>query len=314
MEDAVLPLTDKHVDLALVLHSSRHNAQTNPFCPISRLPPELLENIFIHNARDSYVYGKYGNSMPAAPNWANVSYVCRHWRDVALGCPSLWTYIPRTSQRWTQELLARSKNVPLKVYGGIRPGDEPSRMLSIVEQVLNHMERIQTLYLHLPSLSQVRDSRILSKFLFSCAPCLEYLDLLGFEIIDGPGVSLLHFEGETPALRILKLADCSLPWYSFRLNGLTVLELFDPRPQQTMTEFLIVLRCMPSLVDLSLHDVLLEAHGFLSNGEVSATPTVNLPCLSELYVSAPSLVVVAFLACVNIPLGARVLLECMYRC
>jgi hypothetical protein len=42
-------------------------------------------------------------------HWVNVSYVCRHWRNVALNCATLWTYLFVMSPRWTEELLARSK-------------------------------------------------------------------------------------------------------------------------------------------------------------------------------------------------------------
>ncbi|KAF8559424.1 hypothetical protein OG21DRAFT_1368133, partial [Imleria badia] len=79
---------------------------------IFRLPIEILEIIFIHCARDYYT--KDGRRpTPTVPSWVNVSYVCCHWRNVALDCPTLWTYLFATSPRWTEELLARSKQAPL---------------------------------------------------------------------------------------------------------------------------------------------------------------------------------------------------------
>jgi hypothetical protein len=60
-----------------------------------------------------------------------------------------------------------------------------------------------------------------------------------------------------------------------------------------MEDLIFYLRRMPGLVKLTLHDILSSTHDFLSNGEVSAAPIVNLPCLSKLYVSAPVSTVVA---------------------
>jgi hypothetical protein len=64
-------------------------------------------------------------------------------------------------------------------------------LISVME--MNHVERIQTLCLHLPGVSEVRDSQILN------APCLEYLDLLGLNIKEDLEEPLLPFK--TPALR-----------------------------------------------------------------------------------------------------------------
>jgi hypothetical protein len=104
-----LARTDEDVDgvTGLVSNEPRLDLRTNPLSPVFRLPAEILANIFIHNARDSYME-IYGDPNSTTPSWVNVSYVCRHWRDIALNCHTLWTFIPTTSLRWTQELLARS--------------------------------------------------------------------------------------------------------------------------------------------------------------------------------------------------------------
>ena len=88
--------------LSLTAHANKEqktiniHAQNDTLCFISQLPTEMMEDIFIRCARDCYhserlrEYRNRPASLP--PNWVNVSYVCRHWRDVALNCPSLWTY------------------------------------------------------------------------------------------------------------------------------------------------------------------------------------------------------------------------------
>ncbi|KAF8437306.1 hypothetical protein L210DRAFT_2365089 [Boletus edulis BED1] len=87
--------------------------QRNSFLPISRLPIETLAAIFIYSARD---YHHSGHPTRTAPDWVNVSYVCRHWRNVALNCATLWSYLFVVSPRWTEELLARSKQASLKLH------------------------------------------------------------------------------------------------------------------------------------------------------------------------------------------------------
>ena len=81
---------------------------------ISRLPNELLAPIFIHCARD-YHYESARIPSLYAPDWVNVSHVCSRWRNVALHCLTLWSYIFTMLQRWTEILLARSKQAPLKI-------------------------------------------------------------------------------------------------------------------------------------------------------------------------------------------------------
>ncbi|KAF8437158.1 hypothetical protein L210DRAFT_3356803, partial [Boletus edulis BED1] len=82
--------------------------QRNSCSLISRLPTETLAAIFVCSARD-YHSTHDGSPTETAPSWVNVSYVCRHWRNVALNCATLWSHLFITSPRWTEELLARSK-------------------------------------------------------------------------------------------------------------------------------------------------------------------------------------------------------------
>ena len=80
-----------------------------------QLPTELLVDIFRH-ARASTTYEAYEErySYPVA-----LSHVCRHWRTVALGAPTLWTNI-RILEYCTEEAkeaariyLERSKTCPI---------------------------------------------------------------------------------------------------------------------------------------------------------------------------------------------------------
>ena len=62
----------------------------NAFLRILRLLPDVLEIIFIHSARN--YHGTNHRPPFRLPSWANVSYVCHYWHNVALNCPALWSY------------------------------------------------------------------------------------------------------------------------------------------------------------------------------------------------------------------------------
>jgi len=118
--------------------------QRNTFSPIFRLPPEILAEIFVQGAR---YHHERCLSRTDVPEWVNVSYVCRQWRNIALHCPTLWGYLFLQSQQWTETLLARSKQVPLNISVGIgHPRDE--WLYPLMEKVADHAERIQELRLY----------------------------------------------------------------------------------------------------------------------------------------------------------------------
>ncbi|KAF8138939.1 hypothetical protein EV363DRAFT_1315243 [Boletus edulis] len=282
--------------------------QRASICPIYCLPIEILEIIFVICARD-YHGSASGEPILTAPCWVNVSYVSRHWRNAALNCPSLWTYLFITSPRWTAELLARSKKASLKLNVQVVP---KRRTLYFLDKVLNHVERIQELRLDLPFGESAIDSRYLSK-LFSCrAPRLQNLQISTNNFISH--WTREPFGGNTPALRTLDLAYCPVPWYSFKLGGLTMLNLRGVpqtvRLRQNTMEFLATLGRMQDLMHLYLVDALPSAAGFLSSTAFDTFQKINLPHLSRLHVAAPLSTVIALLSCVNIPLETELRLDC----
>ena len=85
--------------------------------PFDKLPTELLIEIF-HRARANSVLDD-GNTNYPYPIALALTHVCRHWRNVALGAPTLWTDI-RIVQYDTEEIreatriyLERSKTCPI---------------------------------------------------------------------------------------------------------------------------------------------------------------------------------------------------------
>ncbi|KAG6373846.1 hypothetical protein JVT61DRAFT_5997 [Boletus reticuloceps] len=162
------------------------------------------------------------------------------------------------------------------------------------------MERIQGLHLDLPCTYIEKPS----------FPSLSRLRKLQISV-SFPAL----FNGDTPALRTLKLSCCPVPWYSLKLNGLTTLNLrlVPSQFQQNMVEFLATLSFMQDLRRLYLHHAVASAAAFLSSAVFHTFQKINLPHLSRLLIGAPVSTVIAFLACVNIPMKTEVRLDCGFE-
>ncbi|KIJ65672.1 hypothetical protein HYDPIDRAFT_110816 [Hydnomerulius pinastri MD-312] len=294
---------------ALNMTISGLRTRRNSLSPISRIPPEMLAVVFVHYARDHHADSRAMGSR-SLPPWVNVSYVSRHWRDVALSCPTLWTYLFFMSRAWTEELLSRSKMAPLKIHADLYYSG--LRSLDSVEKAMKLVERIQVVNLKL-----LKDAATkLLPQLTSPAPLLQSLQLT----VATPGSLDRHplildslFNGEAPALRKLELYNCHVPWTSPILSGLTNLRLrqLASTCQPTIAELRSVLRRMPRLVDLHLENAL------PSNSVPSTYDTdseiLELPHLSRLSLIASVSAIVALLSNLHIPLTTDVRLQCTRR-
>ncbi|RDX53599.1 hypothetical protein OH76DRAFT_1398723 [Lentinus brumalis] len=92
---------------------------------VTRLPPEILAEVFLwqaailrkervalHEAKGD------GDIHQSFYKWLNVSQVCHHWRDVALNCVNLWTWIAfeeRIKTWYIRDLVKRARGLPLTV-------------------------------------------------------------------------------------------------------------------------------------------------------------------------------------------------------
>ncbi|KAF8555363.1 hypothetical protein OG21DRAFT_1507775 [Imleria badia] len=276
--------------------------QKNTFSFIFRLPTEILVAIFIFCARD---YHTKDHSL-SLPTWLNVSYVCRHWREVALNYPTLWTYVSTMPHRWTEEFLDRSRKASLKIRVRLPYAKDASRWLDTVEKVMHHVERIQELSLDLPD---AYSDKVLLR-LSSRAPRLQNLKI---SLRNYPSESsVVLFDGDTPALHTLELSSCPVPLSSLKLSGLTTLKLcrMPLRLRHNIEELLATLSCMQDLVRLYLDRALTNATGFVSSAAFNALQKIKSPHLSRLLIAAPLSTVAAFLSCVNFPRNAKVRLQC----
>lgn len=110
--------------------------------PISRLPPELLTIIFLLLKTDAE--HEKSNSI----DWVRVSYVCAHWRRIALECPAFWSYVTYTHYMGTQvvgtlqtdvvDCNCNASSMPFLLHGG--PEGQ-------IRSVLGNMWRVRELSL-----------------------------------------------------------------------------------------------------------------------------------------------------------------------
>ena len=138
---------------------------------ISDLPPELLVQIFRFYALQvpPWPRGSRYRSIQRQ-GWIAVTHVCRRWRQVALGDPSLWARITGFSSRpkWISEMLVRAGNAPLTV-------DLPATPVpGILFKFTLHMFRIRELRLRDLSLLDPPGLREICELE---APALEHFEL-----------------------------------------------------------------------------------------------------------------------------------------
>lgn len=256
-------------DLALVQDLK---AQRNTLLPISRLPPEILCQIF-REVRGNHDYANYeddrlwtgtSHSEPCL-NWISVSHVSRQWRCVAINDAHLWTDPPLKNPQWTMTMLERSRMTTM-----------PAITLNIDEldkHVVNaftpHIPRVS--HLVLPQMA--RDT--LRQFLSGLpqeAPRLEALSInclartdsedathyiIGNSSVDQALPFPNHRLCYTPKLRRLQLNGVVIDWNSHLLSHLTTLSMSripnDSKP--TPNQFRMMLQSAPNLKRLHLTDV-----------------------------------------------------------
>ena len=280
---------------------------------VSRLPPELLAIIFLEYAQsyrddlDDFVYGT------EVPHWVAVSYVCRHWRNVALDCAHLWAHLFFVSSMWMDELLRRSKTVPLMVYIDLSlffdpafpdPGTGTVRSL---EKALEHMERIQVLRIDSPPEDGFID--ILDSRLTANAP-LQSL-YLSFQYTPFT-ITKDTFSRVIPSLREVYLKLCIVDWSSSIFNGLTELTLSEivGDSGNNWDGLMLILRQLPHLRILGLDEVLETAVDISAIDPENIDKPISLPRLEKLTLTESIPTVSALLAQLGFPRSTIVQFRC----
>ncbi|KDQ60113.1 hypothetical protein JAAARDRAFT_595885 [Jaapia argillacea MUCL 33604] len=97
----------------------------NKLAPISTLPDELLLKIFATCVADQPLCQlnspstRYSECITLPDWWINITYVCHHWRTLAIASRSLWTHPPMFSPVWGPEMIRRSDSLPLVIQWSV---------------------------------------------------------------------------------------------------------------------------------------------------------------------------------------------------
>ena len=271
-----------------------------------RLPPELLAAVFLEYARDDIPFW----SSITVPHWITVSYVCQYWRNVALHCPSLWgTHLFFVSLKWMDELLRRSKNVPLSVHVDLPHSGSHLGPIHSLEKALGNMERIQDLWIDCP-----HDMfEIIQPRLNAAAPLLRSLYLsVRVNEDDHFVINKNTLPGAMPDLRKVYLSSSHVDWSSPMFNGLTELtlgHLFN-QPMECWNGILRILRQLPHLRQLGLDTIVPEDIDAIFPQSREQGEHISLPHLDKLALTGPISWHVALLTQLELPSSTIVELVC----
>jgi hypothetical protein len=282
-------------DIARLEESIRAlKSRRNELSPISRLPVEILCNIFSHTE---------DNSICRSPeSWTNFSQVSRHWRSSALSAPQLWTKIPLSYPRWAQEMLIRSKMAKLTIRSGFYFDTSNPRAIGTVRSCLYEMNRVEELKLNsTPGLTLKEIFRDLPK----SAPQLHTLCIRSHSSRSAYSIHE-DFLYDTERLQCVELINCKISWDSQLLTGLTRLCLDESlKANSLIIQVLHALQRMPALTYLRLKDSIPDD----SEGP-STYPVVDLPFLRVLDISSGVGALTNVLRHITIPHSAMLYVTC----
>ncbi|KAJ6465210.1 hypothetical protein C8R47DRAFT_1155352 [Mycena vitilis] len=164
-----LALYEKHLSVLLSAQESLEKAVTrlrtestrlleysdicsSTLAPIRRLPPELLNNIFLLCSTPPRDLTSPGYAAEihrlTRHDLMQLAHVCAHWRALVLGTPAFWRIIDVDLMFWSHKMLplvqtalTRSASTPLLLRLGAPEGVDIDR--SLLEMVAQHSNRWQ---------------------------------------------------------------------------------------------------------------------------------------------------------------------------
>ena len=273
-----MKLCDSRRQYALLNNHRNSTSLSDYDHPIRQLPVEILQKIFTYVA-EPCLPDQDHPSLQLYPEWIAITYVCRHWRTVALNHRSLWGKIPpNLSFTWLKILMARSE--PAQVDVELRIGQLFVKRMSLsvdeATALLSNCNRMRSLRLLGPrgDVCAVLDAlRITSP--------IHSLNLSLWE--PGPPIFLSEdlFGGQAPIRRITFNADRCIVAPRWLLRGITH---FTSGEQILLLDLLDALRQMPVLAHFTLQNC--RAHW--EDTDAPREPLIKLPHLEEFTVHSDS--------------------------
>ena len=197
-------------DLICSLKSRR-----NSLCSVSRLPPEVLSEVFLDLAEQLQAQDRFKVDF----TWVTLAHVCRLWRHVALQHGRLWGKVDITKSDRTRVFVDRSNGAPLAIRQSFT-----TSLAELPPAFTDSSYRYRELHLRAkegqlgPNVLQVLNSP-------AHAPVLESLVL---EVSDNyPEYTLppTVFDYKAPALTRLQLQNVRMEWPTSLFPSLTHLSI-----------------------------------------------------------------------------------------
>ena len=257
---------------------------------INRLPPEILTLIFLFVSKPLSPLGHHGpSSARQTYDLLPIVQVCRYWRELALGTPSLWSTLCENASGHvaTNAFHARTQHTDLVVYVD-RPCPTPALVGLFSSPTVG--SRITELYLR--DLHDYPLIQLVTELLAFPVPRLERVfvrrhvprNISGPELGDARGTALTKaviemFNGVTPKLKSLAFHDIPfLPSNYFDQLARLQLSFETCSVHWALPDLFHLLSRCPSLEDASFLG--LPTHLYSSQDQT--THAVSLSCLRKL--------------------------------
>jgi len=259
----------------------------NSLLNISKLPPEVLGNVFRWNVTRE---GDFGGL-----DWGSHNFlaVCHHWFEVASRTPELWSFWGNTIEDWAR-LYRRSGTVPLDLIlsAGYYIDDFSDCGLGegLGDALKDRATQDTIRRVHLKAEDSTLINDIIGKLTtLGEEPRSNSMESLVLWNLDSTGpvdVSDFFARYRFPRLRRLDLTDCAISSWdhlSSRTSILTTLELNftnhfrTPTPTPTTSQLLLMLASNPTLRGVALFH-----HAIPNDGGGGSSSRVQLHCLKEL--------------------------------
>ncbi|KAG6917527.1 hypothetical protein DXG01_002159 [Tephrocybe rancida] len=223
----------------------RLKSHHNSLSLIARLPPEVLSTVF------GWLPTMTGKCTGTP--WIRVSFVCKDWREIALGCPELWSFVkPGMGSTYLSTVIPRSREFPLTV------SDWGDRFASpgMENPIRKQMHRIRDLQFahHCHGTPDCTIHGLISQ-LTVATPSLESLELKA--CAESVKVEYLPDRAfSTSRIRNIHLSGWMLPATAATLGSLTqlTLESLDKQDGPELPQLLGLLQLTPNLENLVLRN------------------------------------------------------------
>ncbi|KAJ8496217.1 hypothetical protein ONZ45_g12548 [Pleurotus djamor] len=242
----------------------------NEFSFIGQLPDEVLSTIFILMRDDAL-----SSPSPAGKlTWLNISPVCRHWRQLSLATPALWSYIDFTNLDCAEAMMQRSKAVPLSVKITLAGDSSGDRLWELASDAISRMP-LREIDIETPEYGEML--QLLEQRQFRPVPSLQSLKLTCLTIEEDYDLVEWSWYG-VPSLVRLELVNTPIPEYFEVFPNLRILKI-NPPELFSVEETVDILRYTPRVEELSLASLHGDPYG-------PPPEVVNLPYLRSLELRA----------------------------